>query len=80
MLKCRFLVVLGTLIQWIFKNDTTQIGSRTTRKLGTGTDVGSASIHATASLVAGDDVAIYVQIEATTDAMTAEDVTFAISK
>ena len=48
----------------IFKNDgATQLGSRATRLLGTGGDVGSASIQALAALDVNDTIEMFIQNE-----------------
>lgn len=65
----------------IFKNNgASQISTRFTRKLGTGGDVGSASISSLARLTAGDTVEVWVQCENATDNLTVTDCTLMIRR
>ena len=58
-----------------FKNNgATQLGARSTRKVGTGGDVGSASQHAIVSLVATDTVEVWIQNETQGSDVTIEDI------
>lgn len=64
----------------IFKNNgATQLGARTTRKLGTGGDVGSASVQAIADLTSGDTIELWMQNEDDTSAATVQDCSLIVS-
>lgn len=64
-----------------FKNNgATQITNRTTRKLGTGGDTGSAVNVGIADLSAADTVELWIQNEAATTALTIEDVSFTVTR
>lgn len=57
-----------------FKNNKdTQLGTRGTRKLGTGGDVGNAGLIAIATLAVGDTVEIWIQNEAASANILIED-------
>ena len=63
-----------------FKNTgTTQIGKRTTRKLGSGGDTGACNVLSGAvTLAAGDTVELYCQNETSAGDFTIEDCTFSV--
>ena len=68
-----------TLSFAFFKNNgATQLGNRTTRKLGTGGDVGACDISAAVDLSASDTVELWVQNESDTDAITIQDINFEV--
>ncbi len=54
-------------------NGATQLGSRATRKLGTGGDVGSSTCSGIFSLTAGDTIEVWIQNEDATDNVLMED-------
>ncbi len=59
-------------------NGATQIGTRTTRKLGTGGDIGALPVSALATLSAGDTVELWVQNESNTGDLTVQDVSLCV--
>jgi hypothetical protein len=62
-----------------FKNNgATQLGNRTTRKLGTGGDVGACDISAAVELNANDTIELWVQNEGATTAAVIEDINFEV--
>ena len=66
-----------------FKNNKgTQLGSRSTRKIGSGGDVGSASLSTIAALTATDTVEIWIQNEdgTTNFNCTVEDASFYVAR
>ena len=64
-----------------FKNNgATQLGARTTRKLGTGGDIGSAVVAAQATLTAGDTVELWMQNETDTSAATVQDCAMTLNR
>ena len=65
----------------IFKNNgATQLGARTTRKLGAGGDVGHCNVVALVALAATDTVELWVQNEAATNNLTIEDASLMVTK
>jgi hypothetical protein len=59
----------------------TQLGSRMTRKLGTGGDVGAGfHVNTTSGLVQGDTIAVFVQNETAPDNIVVEDASFTIKR
>jgi hypothetical protein len=68
-----------TLSFAFFKNNgATQLGNRTTRKLGTGGDVGACDISAAVDLSASDTIELWVQNEGSTGAITIQDINFEV--
>jgi|GEM_PF-3984996 hypothetical protein len=65
---------------FFINNKTTQLGSRMTRKLGTGGSVGSASHLAIATLAATDTVEVWFQNESATANITVEDACLSVAK
>jgi hypothetical protein len=64
-----------------FKNNgATKLGTRATRKLGAGGDVGAASVSMIESLSANDTIEMWAQNEDDTDAVTFQDVCLMVSK
>ena len=62
-----------------FKNNgVTKLGVRTTRKLGSGGDTGSASVSAIVTLAASDTVEIWAQNEGATNTITVEDASISV--
>jgi len=62
-----------------FKNNgATQIGSRQTRKIGAGGDVGAFEMSTLASLTAGDTIELWAQDEDGSNSLVVEDAVFSI--
>ncbi|MCP5017633.1 MAG: hypothetical protein GY938_20535, partial [Ketobacter sp.] len=59
-------------------NGTTQIGPRTSRKLGAGGDVGALPVSALATLTAGDTVELWVQNEDNAGDLTVQDASLCV--
>lgn len=65
----------------IFKNNgATQLTARTTRKLGTGGDVGAAANGGIVSLSATDTVEVWIQNEGDTSEITIQDISLCVFK
>jgi hypothetical protein len=64
----------------LFKNNgATQLGARTTRKMGTGGDVGAAPALAIVDLEVNDTVEVWIQNESSTGAATVQDAVLAVA-
>ena len=69
----------NTISYAFFKNNgATQLGSRCTRKMGTGGDVGSTSGMGRVNLSVGDTIELWVQNESNADNVDFEDITMSV--